>query len=112
MNRTEIIWSLFLLLVGGLIGGMINRFYAKRSDEQSRNYAQRSSEELRKEAAKLRNLNNIIISPLENKGWAKVSRDEHGEPTGLILELFVKDRITATELFPPEVKIVDGPSRP
>jgi hypothetical protein len=102
MNRTEIIWSLSLLVMGWLLGWLPNWFYAKRGGE-----------ELRKEAAKLRNLINIIISALENKGWAKVERDKHtGEPTGLILELFVKDRITATELFPPEVKIVDGPSRP
>lgn len=39
------------------------------------------------EAAKLRKLNSILFTGMENAGWVKLNRDQAGEITGLIIDL-------------------------
>jgi hypothetical protein len=41
--------------------------------------------QLRDEAAKLRQLNKLILHAVEHAGFAEVKRDPNGEPTGIVL---------------------------
>lgn len=46
----------------------------------------KASQELRAEAARLRQLSELILRGLENAGLVKVSRDDGGNSTGLVVE--------------------------
>jgi hypothetical protein len=95
----NIIFTLVVGLVGWLAGWVPNWHYARRG-----------SKELQEEAARLRKLNNIIISALENNRLAKVQRDQNGEPVALVLEIRVQDGLTVkAELGTVEVKTTNTP---
>ncbi len=64
------------MLLGVVLGGTISAVIAWLS-----------SRELRREAARLRNLIEILIRADENAGYMKANRNSKGETVGLVLEL-------------------------
>ena len=68
------------ILIGSLLGagfgwGVSHYYYVE------------SGKDLEMEAAKLRRLNTIMLTGMENAGWVKLNRDQAGEITGLIIDL-------------------------
>lgn len=63
-------------LVGGLISWGITHVYSVES-----------SKELKEEAAKLRQLNLIMLNGMEDAGLMTQSRDAAGQPTGIVIKL-------------------------
>ena len=89
--------TLVPMLVGVVLGGTISAVIAWRS-----------SRELRREAAQLRNLNEILIRAGENAGLMKANRNSKGETVGLVLELKSEFKAEASMTADPTV---EKPSR-
>lgn len=76
-------------LISILVGSLVTWFFSWR-------YYAKAGEELQDEAAKLRQLNDLLLRGLENAGLMKVARDESGQPTGLIIELEAHIKATSS----------------
>ncbi len=98
------IWCIRVLpydaLAGVLIGGAITAVF-------SRYYYQQASNDLKAEAEKLRDANDIALRMLQTMsggGKAEVSRDEQGNPTGVIHRMSVSDAAGTTDSVQHELK--------
>jgi hypothetical protein len=67
-------------LISIVIGAVITWFFSWL-------YYAKSGKQLVQEAAKLRQLNELLLRGMENAGLMKIARDESGQPTGLVIEL-------------------------
>jgi len=64
------------VLIGALVTWLVARIYYVKA-----------SKELRKEAEKLRHLNELILRALEEADGVKITRNKAGEPIGLVIKL-------------------------
>jgi hypothetical protein len=70
------------VVAGGLISGMVARFYYRRAGEELK----REAGALRRETARLRRHTTLILRGLEEAGLVEYNRDEQGEIVSMVIK--------------------------
>ena len=72
----DVLLALFSALIGGILSFLATWLFYRRS-----------SKELSKEASKLGNLTVLILDSLEESELVRLTRDEEGNPVGLVIQV-------------------------
>lgn len=70
----------YLLGIGAMVGGTIGYLISWR-------FAVSSRTELKREAAALRRVLEVLVHGMESQGWIEVTRDDEGKTRGLVFRI-------------------------
>lgn len=100
--------SLFVGIIGIIVGGIITYQVSKNYYENSANDLKKESNELKEESKRLRHKTDLILKGLEEAKIIKVSRDSTGDIIGIVYKRTFMGGITPTGEHTKEVDSADN----
>lgn len=84
-------------IVGILIGSLVTFIVAKHYYEKASKELVEESVKLHDETQRLRKFNVLLLRAFENAGLAEFTRDENGEPVGLVFHETIIESFSLTD---------------